>query len=372
MTKMIFYPLGNADTTLVHLADDRLILMDFCNYPQDGEKDRRICLDEELHHYLKTQKRDYFDLVAFSHADDDHLHGAEDFFYFRHAKCYQGEDRIHINNLVVPACFILEAGLDDSARAIRAEARFRFKEGSGITVLGDPEPLSDWLVDEGINPATRSSLIAKAGTCMPGYDRNHGQVEIFIHSPFSYKMEGEDVLRNENSIVLHLTFYEGPREVKCMLGGDAEYKTWATIYNVTTWNHNEGRLAWDLFRIAHHCSYSALSEEKGKNITVPCEDVADLFDCGRTRGLLISSSDLIPIVDSDQPPHRQAAAFYQSVARKLGSDLNFMVTMDWPPRSPKPRPMVVNITSLGPSVEKNPSALGGTGTVLSRPTPRMG
>ena len=133
MAKAIFYPVGNGDSTLIHLADGRLLLVDF-NCLSGEVDDGRVSLDVELRSYLAEQGRDYLDLVAFTHADVDHVCGAEECFWFEHAQKYQGEERVRIGELVVPACLILEAGLTGSAGVIRAEARYRLKQGAGIRV----------------------------------------------------------------------------------------------------------------------------------------------------------------------------------------------------------------------------------------------
>ena len=71
MAKLIFHPVGNADSTLIHLDDGRLILKDYFKVePTDGDK--RVDVEKELRDYLKDQDRDDLDVTAFSHADDDH------------------------------------------------------------------------------------------------------------------------------------------------------------------------------------------------------------------------------------------------------------------------------------------------------------
>lgn len=372
MAKLIFYPLGNADSTLIHLADNRLILEDYCNYEPQDEDDGHIRLDEELRSYLMDQDRQDFDVVAFSHLDDDHIHGAESFFWFDHAKKYQGEDRIRIRSLFVPACCILETGIGATARIIREEAKYRFKYGSGIRVFGSPGPLEEWLWSQGIDPATRRHLITKAGACVPGFSATFGQVEIFSHSPFSFRMEGEDVDRNGNCLVWHLTFFEDGQELSCILGSDAEHQAWADIVYITTKQGNDKRLDWSLFRISHHCSYTALSDETGKEETLPWPEIASLFERGDGGCLLISSSNPIPKEDTTQPPHRQAAAYYRRIARERGSEDNFIVTMDWPPSSDRPRPVVVETTSDGFVPRKRLAAAGGTSTVVRKPSQRVG
>ena len=145
MAKLNFYPLGNADSTLIHLADDRLILKDYFKVDKDDEDDKRIDLERELRDYLDQQGRADIDVVAFSHADADHNNGADQFFWFDYAASYQGEDRIRMKELWVPACFILETGLSGSSKVIQREAKHRFKKGYGIRIFGNPSPLEQWL-----------------------------------------------------------------------------------------------------------------------------------------------------------------------------------------------------------------------------------
>ncbi|MBA4191770.1 MAG: hypothetical protein C0467_27640 [Planctomycetaceae bacterium] len=371
MTKMTFFPLGNADSTLLRLADGRMILKDYCNYESAGEEDRRVRLDEELRICLREERRDRFDTVAFSHADDDHTHGAEDFFWLDHAEQYQGPGRVHIPELWVPACFILEVGATGTARIIRQEARYRFRKGQGIKVFGNPEPLEAWLRVEGIRPSERLHLIQKAGQCIPGFDRNRGQVEIFSHSPFSYRMEGDEVDRNGNSLVWHLTFFEGDTEYRCMLGADADHGAWANLILKTEQRGRHDRLVTNLFKVSHHSSYKSLAEEKGKDETTPRPEVARMFNRCLPGCILVSSSDPIPSGNTKQPPHRQAAAYYRRIARERGNEKNYIVTMEYPSVE-RPRPLIVDVTQRGFVVRRSLAAVAGPALVVSRPSPRLG
>jgi hypothetical protein len=98
--KVTFFPVGNADTTRLVLANGRKLLIDFANMrnPKDPY-DKRIDLAAELRRDLDDADRDFYDAVCFTHLDDDHAKGSADFFWFRHAACYQGESRIKINEL---------------------------------------------------------------------------------------------------------------------------------------------------------------------------------------------------------------------------------------------------------------------------------
>jgi hypothetical protein len=170
---------------------------------------------------------------------------------------------------------------------------------------------------------------------------------------------------------MHATFYEGIEEMRLMLGGDGCWEDWTNIVYLTLKKGNEIRLQWDVFHLSHHCSYKALSDIKGHDTTLPKPALQYLFDLGGKNCILISPSLPIPLVDTDQPPHRQAAAYYQQVAEKFGDKNNFMVTMQWPsPR--KPKPIIIESTRFGFKVRKDVSVLGGTSTVLEKPSPRLG
>jgi len=354
MAKVTFYPLGNADSTLIEFADGYLMLEDYCHRKDSSDKnDKRVDLSAELRAVLEEKDRDNFDVVAFSHSDDDHVGNAESFFWLDHAKEYQGDDRIKIDELWVPACFILEKGLESSARIIRQEARHRLKNNYRIRVFGNPGILDDWLKENDIDPKDREHLITHAGDVL-----KFNNAEIFVHSPFSFKMEDEEVDRNGACLVLHTTFFEGENSYRLMLGSDAEYESWDSIIIKTRQKERPERLIWDIFRISHHCSYTALSSEKGKEKTEPIKTIKSLFEEGQMRCYLISSSDPIPSKDTDQPPHKQAAAFYKEVAKNKGDEDSFLVTMETP-TTEIPKPIVISIDNNGPSLEGKSIQVGG-------------
>lgn len=371
MAKMVFFPIGNADSTLIHLNDGRLLLYDYCNRPLD-ENDKRVNLEKEIRAYLKNQNRKDFDLVAFTHADDDHIFDAENIFWLEHAYKYQGENKIKIKTLVVPACFLLETGLDGTARIIREEAKYRLKVGKGVFVIGEPQSLKDWLIKEGIEPESRSNLIIRAGTCLPGFDKSNNGVDIFIHSPFTFKLDNETAPRNSNCLVVQLTFTESGNDMSCMLGGDANYEDWLNIIYITQKNGNKQKLNWDVFHVSHHCSYTALSDEKGDSKTIPYKKIEEMFYNGSNNCYIISPSDPIPSFDTIQPPHKQAATFYREIAKYFGSRDNFIVTMEWPPKSKNPRPIVIETTSNKFKLKQDSSLIGGVTVVVNNPSPRLG
>src|SRR5258708_637982 len=94
---LTFYPLGNADCCRIDLTGGEKLLFDYANMRcADDEDDLRSDLPNELREDLKAAKRDYYDVVAFSHLDNDHICGVPEFFYLEHENKYQGDDRIKI------------------------------------------------------------------------------------------------------------------------------------------------------------------------------------------------------------------------------------------------------------------------------------
>ena len=127
-----FFPLGNADTLRLDLADGRKVLVDYAAMRnEDDDEDKRCDLPAELRHDLKKAGRDFFDAVCITHTDSDHCKGFGEFFWLEHAAKYQDVDRIKIKELWVPAAAVLEEGLKGDARLVRAEARHRLRKGKG-------------------------------------------------------------------------------------------------------------------------------------------------------------------------------------------------------------------------------------------------
>lgn len=367
MAKITFYPVGNADSSLTEFNDDRLLLIDYYQRSDEDDKDKRIDLEEELRKTLK--KRDSFDVVAFTHADSDHCLGSEDFFWLEHTDKYQDDERIKIEDLWVPACFVTETGMQGSAKVIRQEARHRLKEGKGVHVFGQPDSLDDWFKENDIDPKSRRSLIWTAGKCIPTFSKSNGEAEVFVHSPFAFRMEDDEQDRNNASIVLHISFFEGDKIIRAMYGADAEHEAWSDIVNITKRKKRQDRLIWDIFGISHHCSYTALGPEKGKEKTVPVDNVKYLFNLGGDKSYIISSSEPIPDKDSIMPPHKQAAAYYEEVADNKSGD--FLVTMEKPTVN-NPKPLVFDITDKGAGWKKVTGVVAGIPAVVASASPRQG
>src|SRR5437868_1376849 len=113
VASVYFFPLGNADTLRIDLTNGDKILVDYADVRcEDDEDDLRCDLARELWRDLTRARRDYYNAVCITHLDDDHCKRFGEFFWLWHAKTYQGDGRAKINELWVPACAIIEEGLD--------------------------------------------------------------------------------------------------------------------------------------------------------------------------------------------------------------------------------------------------------------------
>ena len=74
--KLTFHPLGNADCTRIDFGDGKKMLVDYADMRNDNDPyDKRIDLPAELKADPRAANRDNYDVVCFTHLDDDHCCG---------------------------------------------------------------------------------------------------------------------------------------------------------------------------------------------------------------------------------------------------------------------------------------------------------
>lgn len=350
--RITFYPVGNGDTCQIITNAGKRILFDYCHRKQDKE-DKRIDLYTRLNEELEGEKRTHMDVVAFTHADLDHICGSTDFFHLRHHAEYQGGRRKSITELWVPAAMLIEPvdkdQRQDEFAVWREEARFRLLEGKGIRVFSQPQALMAWLepklIARGESTKARDHLFVDAGTLVPGYALGADGIEFFCHSPFIEHCPDGDFVRNDAALILNIRMQVGNMASDFLQVGDSTWEVLEDIVRITKYHGNMDRLRWDLFNIPHHCSYLALSDDKGKAKTEPKPLVKDLLLLGQKGGYMVSSSEPIPntkeAYEQVQPPHVQARNTYEDyLAWNQGR--KFLVTMSEPSGyNPQPIEFVV-------------------------------
>jgi beta-lactamase superfamily II metal-dependent hydrolase len=368
MAKVIFYPLGNADSYLIQTDNGQSFLFDFAEMrnPNDAN-DKKIYLADSLKDDINWAQNKSIDVLAISHGDNDHVKGVSDTFWLNHAQKYQGENRIKIKDLWVPAALIVEEGSEDDTRVIRQEARYRFLEKQGIKVFARPEHLKDWLASKGEKLDDYRHLICDAGKNVPGWNATTQGIEFFVHAPFAERTKDGILDRNTNCLVMQVSIVSGRTTTRLIATGDSVSEQWSKIVNITKYHKNDAKLAWDIFKIPHHCSYKAMSEEKGNHITTPTDEFKWLLDQGCNRSIIVSTSDIIPSGTSTQPPHVEAYRRYKKTADQL--DAEFVVTMEHPDKV-SPKRLVINIDGSGAKVKKPISSPSVTTT--TQRAPRVG
>lgn len=333
-----FYPLGNAETCLLELTDGKKLLFDYAQMCSNATDDNRYDIQKALSDISE------FEVVMFSHAHEDHVKGASDFFYLNHAKKYQADDRAKIKELRVSAAFLLDTDLENQsdAKIIRDEARFRLKEKNGIKIFSDPDTLTSWLETQNINYEDIEHLIIHAGETITLPDCN--ELQFFVHAPFSD--DSDDVQdKNDPSIVLQLRLFNNERETNILITGDTKYSVLDKIVDISKANNNEDYLIWDIYDIPHHCSYTGLNEkhEKGDRIIEPTENVKWLLSQAQKRAVMIASCE--KITESTSPPHIAAKRSYE---KYTPNDVSFIATMEHISfKNNKPTPIVLKVDQFG-------------------------
>lgn len=377
-----FYPVGNGDTVQLVLNNGRRVLFDFCQKSAATDEDSpEMDIAKHLREELHAANTTYFDVVAFTHADKDHIQGSTNFFELRHSRQYQGEGRIQVAELWVPAAMLLEEAEQDEQKEDfvlwRQEARHRLLEGEGILVFSKPVALRDWLKrkleDRGENPNARNHLFVDAGAVVPTFSLTRDRAEFFCHSPFIRHTDDGDVIRNRAALAFNVRIAAGDAQYQFLEIGDADSDDIEDIVATTESHSNADRLEWDLFNIPHHCSYKALNvDEKGDHETAPKQRVADLLRRGHQDAYIVSCSQIIPdevaAYESIQPPHRQARNAYERYLNEIGGR-KFLVTME-EPNHRKPEPIVFEISSEGISWSK--STVTGAPAIVASTPPRAG
>jgi len=378
MHQIIFYPVGNGDTSQIILDNGKRILFDFRHLKKAEDGDiPEIDLKKRLKEELSECKKTSFDVVAFTHGDADHIENSTEFFELLHAKKYQGDGRIKIDELWVPAAMILETAASDEQSAEfvtwRQEARYRLKEGKGIRVFSKPDKLKEWLEENGLTVDSRRHMITDAGKIVPGFTLTKDGVEFFCHSPFIKHVDDSEDMRNGAALIFNVRFQAGSNTFDYFAVGDSEWEVLEEIIQTSKDHKNQDRLAWDIYNLPHHCSYKTLSDEKGDKETVPKPLIEELLLLGKENAYIVSSSN--PIDDTKegreqkQPPHIQAKKCYDRYLTEVGG-AKLLVTMEEPDRT-KPEPLVFEIDTNG--ISRGGKIIGSGITIItSKPAPRAG
>ncbi len=332
MANITFYPLGNADCCVIKTDPGKTLVFDYADVKNtDDREDKRMPLQEAVRKDVGWPSVKEIDVLAVTHGDDDHVRNICETFYLESKSDCQSSDHIKFKDLWIPACLLTEVGAEDHTKLIRQEARHRFKAGKGIRVFSRPDALREWCRENDIDFDERQHLITDAGQLVPSWERETEGVEFFVHSPFAHRQDDGLIDRNGNCLVMQAVIRAGGRDTNFLITADSIAENWQEIVQITKDHGNEARLAWDLLKIPHHCSYKSMSEEIGDPDTEPTEEFEWLLEQGGDRGAIVSTSKLIPEKSDKQPPHAETFRTYKKASERINGRI--YVTMEHPTKA---------------------------------------
>ena len=347
------YPLGNAQTMQLELGNGKRMLFDYADMkPNNAEtSDKRCSLPNEFYGVTK------FDVVMFTHAHEDHIKGASEYFNMEYL--YTEDEGVTIGELRLSAAFVAGSNYScEDARVIRQEARARLKAGKAIKIFGYSEELSKWLEDSNISVDSVQHLMFYAGQNIT--HELGDEISFFLHAPFSD--DCDDVQdKNDPSIVLQMRLHNDDKETNILVTGDVPCDVLDEIVSRTKEKNNEKYLRWDFYDIPHHCSNTGLCNNSDEGVE-PTDDVKWLLQQSEVNAYVVASCNALAETDSP-PPSQEAADAYK---RSINLDVTFRITMEWPNLS-APEPMAFTIDSKGLKPKTSTSAL-----FISKPAPRAG
>lgn len=373
-----FYPVENADCTLIKLGDGITIIVD-CQILADlnDNNGKQICFDVKAD-LLKELNKDanghpYVDLFVSTHPHDDHCKGFERNFYLGNPDDY--DSKKNENEIIIGELWVTPRGigneLADSAEAIRKEAKRRRKlydddtkfvgcYGNYLRIIGYNKQTT---FDEryGYVPGTLVTIID---------GKNIVWLEMFIHAPFKEDVDKskDDDDKNATSIVVQYSFKAQMNDnsistvCKLLMGGDAEHDVWQHIIDN---NADDSRLDWNLFMTPHHCSWTFFNDANKKDEVLPSAETI-LSKQLNNNSFIIASS--VKIKDDDNnPPCYKAKTEYK---KRLKNKDNFLNTAIDNIDADVPQPIVFKIDNHGKRKVQSTSSSGSS--IASRPAPRAG
>ena len=317
---LVFWPVGNGDSTTIAIDADNFIQVDLNQLESkaDDEDDPAWAVVDHLVELLPVvNDRPYLAAFALTHPDQDHCRG-----FIRLL------DEVDIGELWFTPRVFSEYNKDlcDDAEAFKKEAQRRVEE----TVKSDGEPASgnrvrifgysDLLEEEEFKefPDDRITVPGEDLSEVDGSELSE-LFRVFIHAPFKDDDAGE---RNDTSLSMQVTLFEGKNSLRAMLFGDLSYPILKRIFDVSETED----LGWNVLLAPHHCSKAAMffQDEDDKEEKLKQDILDSMENAAIEPNRIISSSNPVPASNKagDNPPHVKAKTQYETITD------SFLCTMD--------------------------------------------
>ncbi|QGY47763.1 hypothetical protein GM418_30105 [Maribellus comscasis] len=372
-----YYPVDNADTSLIKLSDNTTIQVD-CQIREGEENSDGVKIYDVKKDILKELQNDgnnnpYVDLFILSHPHKDHCAGFEKNYYCGDPDEYS-EDNRENNEIMIGELWLTQMvfGNDicDEAKAIRKEAKRRRKlfeenpleankQGNRLHIIG-------YTKDDGVI----NGLSYIPGTTINTINGKYNYyASIFIHAPFKSDLVSETANEDHNatSIVFQISFKTsvgGEIKSRAIFGGDADHYIWEKVKSISEDKGNEDKLKWNLFLAPHHCSWSFFNDRPYEDNKDPKDYSLELLDYKEKNAHVIASSIKIKN-EKPNPPHHPAKTEY---INKVGDAYfrNTAINVD----EKAPEPLKFEISDGGTKLLKVAGAAGPV--IVEKKTPRAG
>lgn len=374
--KIKFYPVGNADCTLIKLDNGKTIIIDCQISPDLTDGHGKQILFDVKADLLKELKRDeldrpYVDLFISTHPHDDHCKGFAGNFYHGDVNNYDSEN--NKDEIIVEELWITPRGLKNNLADSSADIR---KEAKRRRVLYDADPSfkgskGNYLRIVGYD---KDKDFDNRYCYVPGkiistiHETDLQWLDIFIHAPFKEDVETSKKYddKNATSIVVQFNFkIYGSPDYKCrvLMGGDAEYEIWQHILDN---NVDDDRLKWNIFLSPHHCSWSFFNDSSNKIEIKPSAETILNNQIGNYAHIIASSNEIKD--DNINPPCYEAKLQY--IKKLKSGSSRFLNTATHCKVGNIPQPIIFKIDEYGKTLKENAIIAGVT--PLLNPAPRAG
>lgn len=351
--RIIFFPVGNGDMTLIETESGKKILIDSRIRKADDYPDVLSMLRERL--TRDSAGRLFIDLFVWSHPDEDHCQGMNDCFHLGLPENWSPQkDLIFINEIWSSPLVYRRADknhkLCDAAKALNAEIKRRvnrYKEERSMSAGNYVLILCE---DEGDNTTGIPEIVLKLDqtiNCINGKSDSTFEGVLLGPSPKSDLEEEEDNLgKNHSSVIFNYKIFGGNKNARFLSAGDAEVVCLEALNNRMKTNKTETNLEYDILQAPHHCSWHSMSHDslsdKGDQAKTSDEAISALSHA-KNRAFIISSSNTIEDDDNDPPAYR-AKQEYQKILEPVGGSFK---CVDDHKKNGANVPLVIEISSDG-------------------------
>jgi len=382
VAKVLFFPVGNGDMTLIILESGRKVLIDMnIRAAADDPYDDTPDVAGELGGHLTrdAEGRLFVDAFLLSHPDQDHCTGLRTHFHLGPPSDWsKAADKIFIRELWSSPLVFRRASsqhkLCEDAKAFNSEARRRVarfraasrsvSDGDRILILGEDE---DGKTDDLV------AILVKAGATFSRVNGQHDPsmtARLLAPQPRSDDQDEEELRsKNHSSTILNFALAgEGvPDVARFMSGGDAEVAIWERLWQ--RYSAYPEYFAYDILQAPHHGSWHSLSYDSwsdyGDDAEV-CPDARSALSQARRGAAVIVSSN--PIKDDENdPPCIRAKREYEAIVSAVGGSF---ICVGEQPSEKNPETVEFEVGRYGARKKSKPmkaAAIVGAGSVGRQP-----